>query len=217
MDKKYIIGIGTGRSGTTSLARLLDNCENVHVTHEDMPALAWHKRDLHVEQAMSYWDALQWPRNCTHVGDVAAWHLNYIPNYIEQLGDVQVIAVWREEDKVVRSWLKVLQWKGFLLQNDTPGQRMWPTFDCDPETAVRRYWRIYNHRVNKLVGRFPDRVHRCHVDHLNTKWGQSRLMSLAGIPKPQRRLSDDTKRNVSGATTQKQRRNQHRIRQAEQL
>jgi len=216
-DITHVIGIGTGRSGTTSLAHLLDGCDGVHVTHEDMPAIAWHKTERFVQGALSYWEALSEPRDATHVGDVAAWHLNYVEDYIRELPDVRVIATWRAEDAVVDSWLRVLNWKGFLLNDDKLPQRMWPTFDCDPETAVRRYWRIYNYRVEELCDRFPRRVHQVEIDALNSETGQSTIMSMAAIPFEARRFLKEAKQNARGSRTEKQRRIAHRVRQAEAM
>ena len=90
---KIVIGIGSGRSGSTSLAEMLSTIEGSCCTHENPPLMCWtpHPEEIrfHVERLQRL--AGYFPV----VVDVAHWWLNAIPELYSRFPDALVIGITR--------------------------------------------------------------------------------------------------------------------------
>lgn len=99
-----VLGIGTGRCGTTSLAHLLDGCRGCKVYHEmgaPAAALSW---DFDSEAAQSKLEQLRRLKGIV-TGDVAFYYLNYVPFFFECLEDLRIIHIYRGKSEVIRSFM----------------------------------------------------------------------------------------------------------------
>jgi len=99
-----VIGMGSGRSGTKSLAKMLDEQDHAKVTHEYGEPLHWDLNELHwqlwedrldkwKEKSNKYWESYadmglntDDVKGCLY-GDVASWYLPYIEKSVRESGD----------------------------------------------------------------------------------------------------------------------------------
>jgi len=195
-----IVGIGSGRCGTLSLARLLDKQPNANVTHERRPLLPWSPTDrkrLVAERIASLRTGAG-----GLVGDVASFYLPYVEDFIAQAPDIRIIALQRDCDEVVRSFC---DWSdhGHSVPTDHWSEQPAPGLYHDPvwstifpkyptasrEEGVRRYWHEYCRKVGELQQRYPENVRIFDMkEALNTEAGQREVLTFAGIPEAQQVL-----------------------------
>ena len=78
IDKTIFIGCGTGRCGTTSLAKLIAGCDGAVCYHERRPLLPW------VFNAELFQERLKWLSTATAriIGDVAYYYLPYLEKFM---------------------------------------------------------------------------------------------------------------------------------------
>ena len=82
-----VLGIGTGRCGTQSLARLINGCKMTACEHEMPDNLPWKfDRELYEKRARELSRG-----TLTHVayGDVGSYYLNYVSRFIKDFPDKQ--------------------------------------------------------------------------------------------------------------------------------
>lgn len=154
-----VLGIGTGRCGTKSLAGFLDRQPNSEVSHEFGQQLRWDESDLDFfEKRLEIWTLDEDIR-----GDVALWYLPYIEKLVReeiyqngvfsfQLHDIvnkfRVVCLRRDRDTVVRSFIKH-QNSGNTFQEKGGSwpevDRAFPTYpdELSQEEAISEYWRYY--------------------------------------------------------------------------
>lgn len=179
-----IIGIGTGRSGTMSLARLLDGCEGAEVTHEAVPVGRWGEGEE---------EALQWlGRNHKEPpiwGDVAYKWLPYVGAVLDRYDDVRVVSVRRRPQEVARSYMRFITAESTL--------RAFPDYVRQErsEEAFLRYAKEYQARVNFLA-ELDDRVTIFGIRMLNSREGQDCIFEAAGIPRERRFFQDECHYNA---------------------
>lgn len=116
--KTIVLGIGTGRSGTMALSRLLDSQANTRVSHEwrkcyllewsipkDNPNLAQLAADLRIHTYAA--------RNADYIGDIALWYLPYVEMFLKH-SNVKIIALKRNKEDCINSFVKWFgQWRHF--------------------------------------------------------------------------------------------------------
>ena len=161
---QVVIGIGTGRCGTLSLALLLDRQPDARVQHEpevDQGFFPWdtdsisQRRDLvarHYELLHAHHRPL--------VGAVHYAYLPYAEEYIAQDPTVKIIALQRPRGEVVTSWLRFTEgtnhWQPPPGRPQNRWEKSFPSFPdaADKAVAIGLYWDEYNTRV-LLVHRRP--------------------------------------------------------------
>lgn len=124
-----IIGLGTGRCGTQSLAHLLNLQKNAIVTHEKNPDdITWKgsqdiilsnlkefeltlqtgKSELSISHLPGNKDAIKKIENITHieiVGDVGFYYLKYVDIILQHNPSVKFICLQRDEEDTVQSYI----------------------------------------------------------------------------------------------------------------
>jgi hypothetical protein len=158
---KYVIGIGTGRCGTKSLAALLNAQEDAFVTHERARETATHRPDLD-----ELGRALAHVQGRSLVGDVAMWWLQSVPLFL-------------------RSWERL-----FMNEHGENLWEMEAGGDADffppmnGETiaeSAARYWDHYYQSVERLQVAYPERVAVFNMSALNRRKGRKRIVEHAGV------------------------------------
>jgi hypothetical protein len=192
-SSSLVLGMGSGRCGTLSLAQLLNNQPNSDVTHERRPLLPWSSTSqatLVAERVASL------RRNASNlVGDVASFYLPYAEEFIRQVPDIRIVVLKRDCDEVVKSFcdwsdqahsVRADHWSeqpanGF--SHDPVWSTIFPKYQTDSrEAGIRRYWHEYYQRVEELQQQFPDNIRAFDVDHaLNSEVGQRELLTFAGV------------------------------------
>lgn len=163
--KKYILGLGTGRCGTVSLAKLLNNCANVNVSHE------WRERnDANYRLSWKY-SSEEIINRCNKihelkgnlVGDIAHFYLPYITFLQEHFKDnIKFIYLERDAEETVQSFMKKSKnwchWiskdsKVFIENNykAISWDRTFPKYNTNSkEEAIERYVYEYHDYANAL-------------------------------------------------------------------
>jgi hypothetical protein len=132
MEKVIVIGLGTGRSGTGSLAHLLSAQRDSICFHEMNPACARFfgtprpilnsieefqrildqgdrsmvTVDLSRLEGIETYHRLCQMSQVRLIGDVASYYLSYVPMIAERHTNVRFLCMRRDIDQTVRSWMK---------------------------------------------------------------------------------------------------------------
>jgi len=92
LNKKLIIGIGTGRCGTVSLCELLNQQKFSNFSHERKPLLEWKgttdKLNSKIANILS--------RKGKYVGDIAFYYLPYVDYILNEYPGTKVICLKKE-------------------------------------------------------------------------------------------------------------------------
>ena len=155
-NKPLILGLGTGRCGTTSLAELLRQA-GVHCTHEmgshpQHQTIGWDEPE---RAARAIEDILARGGATDIVGDVASWWLPHIP-YLRALHpNIRTIALRRDAEECAASWERWLDptrnhWDA---SNRDPWTKCFPKFldiEDDIPAAARKYHDYYYRSCREL-------------------------------------------------------------------
>jgi hypothetical protein len=195
---KIVIGIGSGRNGSTSLAEMLSTIEGSCCTHENPPLMCW---TPHPEEIRFHMKRLQ--RLAAYfpvVVDVAHWWLNAIPNLLSWFPEALVVGITRNSESCARSFFKI---KGagvgscnhwVLFGNGIWSAERWdptyPTYPVpdqareDPDGAklqlMMRYVREYNIAVQALAIRCPTKFMALKTEDLSDPTAQRTLYDFVG-------------------------------------
>lgn len=152
---RYVIGIGSGRCGTKSLAKFLDIQAKTKVSHESYLHLPWVPERKNAELILRELDKRAAIWGSSVIGEVASYYLNHLPFFFELVPDLKVICMKRNKEDCVRSICRMPNWfaptgcqiEGFL--------GCFPTYDLPPEEAAAKYYDEYYARVDRLLGKYP--------------------------------------------------------------
>lgn len=155
-----IIGLGTARGGTQSLAHWLGE-QGLDVGHECTTSIDWKR-----ERPERYRRALNYLRD--HDGDVAHWLTQAAGDLMEDLDDAKIIAMVRDKDDTVESMMECFM--PTRIRSDRPyGPMCFPTYtECSLEEAWVRYWERYQAIITKLTAKYPDRTLQVGLEWLQT-------------------------------------------------
>lgn len=201
MKQSIILGIGTGRCGSRSLAEVLNQQPDVRVTHELLPLLPWHAGDARRVIACRF-ARFRRERSAPIVGDVASFYLPYLEDAFALELDLRVICLERPCEEVVRSFCNWLDHVHPLPTNHwarSPADgwyhepiwtRIFPHYETqEREAGIRRYWNEYKTRIAALAQQFPDNVRVFPTaDVLNSEAHQREMLAFVGIPHDQQVL-----------------------------
>jgi len=193
---KYILGIGTGRSGTASLAHLLSAQDGVQGGHERAPRIPWTPSDADRTRAIRWLKAQSGPITV----DVAHSWISMV-GYVATEVPVRWVGLVRDREETVDSFCRHMPKK--YIQTDGPhGAAQFPTYDLPERKAweayVRQYhWQLILMREVQIGQVFP-------MTFLNTKPGQRRLLNAAGIEDSRHHYIDDCHLNATSTGDAKQ-------------
>jgi hypothetical protein len=169
-DNHIIIGVGTGRCGTKSLAALLTEA-GANVSHEGaMTRIDWdNPTQGQVERGIEYLDA---QADGSAGGDVSHAWLPALSSILDARPSARVVGLIRQKGECVESWMTHLS-RCVCIRNGTESEKQFPTYDL-PNTragwreAYSQYWEEYNHRMLGL--KFThDQIKLFRMRELNTK------------------------------------------------
>ena len=181
------IGMGTGRCGTASLARLLDAQPAASVTHEAPRVLPWSVD----RPALTARVAALRGRGGNFVGDVALSYLPYAELLLEEHPDARLLVLRRDREQTVRSYMRLAGGRNHFVRRgagewraDPEWDRCYPDYDePDLEIALTRFWNDYYQRAEALAARHPERVLMADVPAaLSSGGGVRRVLSHVGVP-----------------------------------
>lgn len=126
-DKKLIIGLGTGRCGTTSLSRWLNTWHEFKPIFLEEPDDKELKRWTKHNQSRSH----QYKKN---PGDVSMGHIHCLEHWLENAEFV--VLIMRDREETLKSFRG--HRTGGIYWN-----KLFPQFDFSDDDEVRRYWDWY--------------------------------------------------------------------------
>lgn len=192
-----VFGIGSGRCGTHSLAKLLNLQKGFDVTHEfgEKPALPWvySKEDFDF-----YFNETKLKHNSfpeKYFGDVSFYLLPYIKKIIFKNPSCKIICLKRDKESTIKSFeLKTIKrnhWQehdGSFFKKDI-WDRCFPKYTANSNSiteskkrAIGLYYDEYYSVAQNLEKRFPENIKIFDTDSLNSEHGITSILSFIGIP-----------------------------------
>jgi len=167
-NRRLIIGLGSGRCGTTSLAHLLNIQEDSDVTHEYHVEGIFNllEDSVHSLALFCLIDILG--REAKVVGDVSYYWLRYAKILTSFSGDVRFICLQRDKEATIESFMK------------SPVQIKSPMSQYTKSDFSRHYDEYYMW-VNYYAERHPDKFRLFDIEALNTEEGQRSVLNFAGF------------------------------------
>lgn len=186
---KLVIGLGTGRSGTWSLTKLLQVQKNAACTHEGY-FMRWRPDHLACFRAI----AQMMRCGAKYVCDVGFYWINYIDDVLDAIPDARFICMERNRELVINSfdsrtpfnnyWTdtssKHWSWEKYEFAYLNPA---FPSFDLPKREAIGAYWDLYRRKVLSWSKLYPKQFHILDIEMLNDESGQELILDLAGIDK----------------------------------
>ena len=151
MKQSIILGVGTGRCGTGSLAKVLNEQNEAVCSYEEPPLLPWRAADAALLRE-------RFARFRTHakarlLGDVGSFYLPYLKDAIAVEPDIRIVCLRRPREEVVTSFCEWLDQTMPLPTNhwarqpapgwhhDANRTRTFPQYETqNREEGIRRYW-----------------------------------------------------------------------------
>ncbi len=188
-----VFGLGTGRSGSYSLASFLDAQIGGDVGHESL----WCPWEYDEFSANATLIGAQYKKG-ELVGDVACYLLPYVEKLVELDTEVKFICIKRDKKETVDSWLKhsgkINHWT--KQSDDINGLTfVFPKYDLPKKEALEKYWDDYYAWSGYLEERFPDNIRVFGIEALNDQEGQDSILGFLGI---QDRVYGDFHTNKGG-------------------
>lgn len=197
---QLVIGLGSGRSGSVSLARFLDTQPDAFFCHESAYArprllrytfgdiLPWEPD----ERAFGAWLAglERAAAPALFYGDVAPYLLPYTERILAERPTARFICVKRERAAVVASFLRHSAGTNPWQEHDgrrwlrRSWDRAFPTFAAASKAeAAGKYWDLYYARAAGYERRYPERFRLFDFARLNERGTQEAMLDFAGFPR----------------------------------
>ncbi len=194
--KNLIIGLGTGRCGTTSLARLLSLQPDSSFIHEGEFTkdkyshflLPWNT-DL-VKLAEWKNKLKNFSGESNFCGDVGSYFIQYVSAVLQKYPNAKFVCLKREKDQVIRSFMKKTRGRNHWMERipwyqarDIIWDKIFPRFDVSSKKeAIALYWNIYYVMASDFEKRFPENFKVFPTEFLNSVSGMNEILDFAGIP-----------------------------------
>lgn len=186
---KWIVGTGTGRCGTTSLANLLKT-QGICTFQEAGSPIGWHEKNPVKALEIRRETLNKLCPNSPYICDVAHYLLNHVPTLVEHF-NAKVIILERDRSAMINSWIN---WtKKFI-----PGTNRWmeagkpdewdfcfPTFHQAENMmqALGMYWDVCHELTQNYIKRYPNRVRVWPTKALNNNKSIMEILDFAEISK----------------------------------
>lgn len=169
-----IIGLGSGRCGSTSLSVLLSEQKNINITHE-LIRLPWIINKKRFNKCMDQ----------IGDGDIAFYYLNYVDLIIERFKDVKFICLKRDKTQIINSLLKKTRGRDHWNPNpkdDYIWYECFPKYNVSKKQAVKLYVEDYYKQCYILQNKYPNLFKIFNLEDLNSKNGQNKIFKFLDIP-----------------------------------
>jgi hypothetical protein len=171
-----VLGLSTGRAGSTTMASLLGTIAGAKSTHENPVPVFWDPHPQQVEFHLRRFRLLS--AFFPVVADCSGWWINLLETVSQALPTTKAIGVYRETEACVRSWSNLIEasartfnplaiphngiWQTSRVEPGFPHYDLPENARKDPAAArvgmIRRYVTDYNDRLKALAERMPERI-----------------------------------------------------------
>jgi len=199
-NKNIIIGLGTGRCGSVSLASLLNLQKDFNITHEICPS-SWEFCQISLDYLLSIFNN----KKENIIGDCAYYHINYSEKILELLPNTKFPIMIRDKEETINSYMKKTQQRNHWStqrsreeKEDYYWDRTYPKYNLPKREAVTRYYNEYYEKCRNLVSKYPDKFKIFGMkEAFNSLSGQSQLLEFLNINANDRIFNIGVKRNES--------------------
>jgi hypothetical protein len=196
---KLVIGLGSGRSGSTTLTALLASVAGACCTHENPPLIYWKPSQAQIEFHIRRFRFLS--DYYSLVSDVSHWWLNPLETVFAHFPDCKAIGLIRDPTDCAKSFMRIKGY-GFGSINHwaCPGSGSWfanhwdptyPSYDVPSASAnqldhvklgmITRYVREYNDELAAITQRLPTRVLLQRTEELGGLAARERISQFLGV------------------------------------
>ena len=128
---RLVLGLGTGRSGSTTLAALLATVDRACCTHENPPLIFWEPDRAQTEFHIRRFQLLG--EYYSLIADVSHWWLNVLDTFFQHFPNSRAVGLVRDTDDCVKSFMRVKGYgRGSLNHWVSHGNGIWVTSSWDP-------------------------------------------------------------------------------------
>lgn len=177
-----IIGLGSGRCGTQSLSKLLNDCAYVHCTHERAPSLGWEWNEENYQIRLE-----QFKKQFTH-WDVDLHYLPYVERFIEDLEKLKFVVLKRDRQEVIDSFDVKTKLNGAWPVRKKEWSDYFNIKKTKKKDVIGAYYDSYYKEIDRLLEKYPDKIKMFATDDLNTK--QAELYEWCEIPEKDWRFKE---------------------------
>lgn len=191
---RLVLGLGTGRCGSTSFTQLLMAQKEGCFSHEHPPDLPWNRPPPALRFHFQRFALLS--RLYDIVGDVAHWWLPHMQSVAAFFPDFRAAVLKRGREETVESFFAVKEGgqKGGVnhwMDHDgshwdrVPFDRCYPSYPAkDMREAIGRYWDDYYAACERLAERYPGQVRIFDMTALKSDAGQEEILRFCGFAEP---------------------------------
>jgi hypothetical protein len=201
MAPRIVIGLGSGRCGTKSLAHLLNLQERAHVEHERHGPVPWHGAEALIADSLKELLAL----DADLVGDVGFYYLPYVERILSRYPTVRFVCLQRPKRATVASYMKKSKGRNPWMEHDGCEWKHDGWDASFPKSALRldqdavrfspserkrfaldQYWDEYYDRAQQLQREHPEAFRIVPMTALNSTKGQDEILAFVGVPEGRR-------------------------------
>jgi hypothetical protein len=196
---QLVFGLGSGRSGSTSLTEILGAAEGSLSTHENPPYVAWSPREEELAFHVRRFRLLS--RYFSVVADVSHWWLNALDDLFAKLPHAKAVGSFRNVEQCAASHMEV---SGFGRGSYNPwapyGNGVWVHSVYDPTNPtyalpdnykrdsdnvklemITRYVREYNEALYAHAAERPERILLVRTEDLDKTATQKSILDFVGV------------------------------------
>ncbi|MBV8652070.1 MAG: hypothetical protein JO255_11430 [Alphaproteobacteria bacterium] len=194
---QLVLGLGTTRSGSTTMTEILGSVEGALSTHEVPPLIYWRPLPEQVEFHLKRLEVLRW--YFPLVVNCASYGLGMLDDFLERFPDGKIVAAHRATEPCARSNFRIIpprsnRWAA--LHNGVWSATAWdPLFPKYPvpdgaranrddvkRDHIRRYITEYNARLKSYAERLPSRFLLVRTEELDAWATRTRISEFLGMP-----------------------------------
>lgn len=193
LQRRVVLGTGSGRCGLASLTRLLNSQPGTAVSHEQPPLMPW-VPDLSRPGMKERFQRMSEERPHPIFGDTASFYLTYAREILTHLPAARMICLKRNREEVVESFcayldkvhpIAVNHWSKVPSQgwfHEPQRTRMYPQYDDveDRRAGIVKYWNEYYQLAERLQKDFPQSFRIVETEKLSTAEGQTEILGFLG-------------------------------------
>ena len=195
LQGRLVFGLGSGRSGSTTLSALFAAQAHTCWSHEHPPMVAWGKDgrnevDFHLTRMTLL------ARLYRVVVDVSHWWLPKLPALLQADPRARFVVIRRDRAATVASFIRTKgldkpQGINHWMNHDgvrfrrNAWDRCYPKFQVDdPEEAIGLYWDRYYTMADEAARRNPGQVRVFDIEALTDLSGQRAILEFCGYESP---------------------------------
>ncbi|MEX0921387.1 MAG: hypothetical protein WD489_05965 [Rhodovibrionaceae bacterium] len=191
---RLILGLGTGRCGSTSFTQLLQAQPGGCFSHEHPTVLPWAAATPGLRFHLQRFTLLTQLFDFT--GDVAHWWLPSLQGVMSFFPNFRAVVLRRDKQETIESFIKVKEGEGKGSVNHwvahdgsywkhVPWDRCYPKYPVKTaRDGIARYWDDYYAAAGKLAGAHPDKLRIFDMELLGSPAGQEEILRFCGFENP---------------------------------